>query len=133
MIAQKGIYVQEVRYTGFAGRLYGCSRLITSGTSYPAKTGYVQCNSALFLMFLKAPITEIAESRFLSIDYITMEQSHEHMVDPLNPLHRIRTRTGEVQARGKPGRNRAVVFDKPPACSADPSTGISGGSNNERQ
>ena len=66
MIAQKGIYVQEVRYSGFAGRLYGCSRLITSGTSYPAITGYIQYNIALFLMFLKAPITEIAESKFLS-------------------------------------------------------------------
>jgi hypothetical protein len=33
-------YVQDVRYAGFAGRLYGCSRLITSGTSYLAKTGH---------------------------------------------------------------------------------------------
>jgi len=32
-------YVQDVLYAGFAGRLYGCSRLITSGTSYLAKTG----------------------------------------------------------------------------------------------
>ena len=35
-------YVQDVRYSGFAGRLYGCSRLITSGTSNPAKTGDVK-------------------------------------------------------------------------------------------
>jgi hypothetical protein len=32
--------VQDVLYTGFAGRLYGCSRLITSGTSYLAKIGH---------------------------------------------------------------------------------------------
>ena len=44
-IAQNRGYVQEVRYSGFAGRLYGCSRLITSGTSNLAKTGYVKRQS----------------------------------------------------------------------------------------
>jgi hypothetical protein len=33
-------YVQDVLYAGFAGRLYGCNRLITSGTSYLAKTSH---------------------------------------------------------------------------------------------
>ena len=32
-------YVQEVLYAGYAGRLYGRSRLITSGTCNPAITG----------------------------------------------------------------------------------------------
>ena len=41
-IAQNRGYVQEVRYSGFAGRVYGCSRLNTSGTSNLVKTGYVQ-------------------------------------------------------------------------------------------
>ena len=36
------VYVMEVLYSGYAGRLYGCSRLITSGTSNPALTGDVK-------------------------------------------------------------------------------------------
>jgi len=35
-------YEQDVLYAGYAGRLYGCSRLITSGTSNPAITGDVK-------------------------------------------------------------------------------------------
>ena len=42
VFAQNRGYVQDVLYSGFAGRLYGCSRLITSRTSNLAKTGYVK-------------------------------------------------------------------------------------------
>ncbi len=41
-IAQNRGYVQDVLYSGFTGRLYGCSRLITSGTSNLAKNRLCQ-------------------------------------------------------------------------------------------
>ncbi len=59
-------YVHEVWYSGFAGRLYGYSRLITSGTCYLAKTGYVQRDITPFFMLLVAPMAAIVESKFLS-------------------------------------------------------------------
>ncbi len=44
-VVQNRGYAQEVLYSGFAGRVYGCSWLITSGTSNLAKTGYVERQS----------------------------------------------------------------------------------------
>ena len=35
-------YVHDVLYSGYAGLLFGCSRLIMSGTSNSAITGYVK-------------------------------------------------------------------------------------------
>ena len=63
-------YVQDVRYSGFAGRLYGCSRLITSGTSNPAKTGYVKWREWRHDDRPNAVSGPFAESKFLSLSLL---------------------------------------------------------------
>ena len=65
--SRSSFYVQEVLYSGFAGRLYGCSRLITSGTSNLAKTGYVKHPTMALLMRQNIPMVAIAESKLLSV------------------------------------------------------------------
>jgi hypothetical protein len=63
----KAGYVQDVRYAGYAGRLYGCSRLITSGTSNPAITGDAKRRKWWGMVRFLSVSGRFAESNFLSL------------------------------------------------------------------